>query len=75
MVLMFKIYTGALKIIYIPVRYIYYMHLGSKNDLRTCSFTIIYAPMLSKNNGTNISPQIFEISLPFCAHGKTNIST
>jgi hypothetical protein len=31
--------------------------------------------MLSKNNGADISPRIFKISLPFGAHGKTDTGT
>jgi hypothetical protein len=49
------------------------MHGDSKYYLCIDSFTIIYAPVLSKNNGAIISPRIFEISLPFGAHGKIDI--
>jgi hypothetical protein len=55
MVLMFKIYIGALNIMYALVRYFYYMQ-GSKYNVCIDAFSIIYAPKLSKNNGFDISP-------------------
>jgi hypothetical protein len=75
MVVTFEIYTGALKIIFVLVHYLYYIHRDSENYLHIGYFTIIYTLVHTKDNFLSISPQILKISLPFDVHGKTNINT
>jgi hypothetical protein len=75
MVLMSKIYIGALNIMYTSVHYFYYTHWGSKyNIIRNDDFSVIYALVLSKSNGPNISHPKFRISLPFGTHAKMETS-